>query len=161
MTPSRVTSQVHTHLPVTYSTSSRVFQEIRMKTRTPPPPPISPTPVLYIHTADVIFVVGSLGVIIQEKLPLFTTLWRYKALMQPCPPNCKTHKSGVEIRIPTQCRISAAGIWASSVQPFWQPTTTKKSHRQYQSTAFVRWCPALVPFLHTCRDSIKPGRCPP
>lgn len=131
MTPSQITSQVHAYLPVTYSTSSQVFQEMRMKTRTPQFPP----PLFNQYTADVIFVVGSLGVIIQE-----TTLWGYKALMQPWPPHCKTHKSHVEIRIPTQCHISVAGIRASSLQPFWQPPKKKKCHRQYQSTAFVHWC---------------------
>lgn len=90
---------------------------------TDPPTPQFPPPLFNQYTADVIFVVGSLGVIIQE-----TTLWGYKALMQPWPPHCKTHKSHVEIRIPTQCHVSVAGIRASSLQPFWQPPKKKKKN---------------------------------
>lgn len=92
----------------------------------PTPTPQNPPPLFDKYTADLIFVVGSLGVIIREKQPLFATLWGYKALMQPCPPGRKTHKSRVEIRIPTQCHISVAGIWASSLQPFW-PQQKKKN----------------------------------
>lgn len=78
---------------------------------TDPHPPTAPTPVLYVHTADVSSVFGSLGIIIQEKQPLFAPL-------RPCPPDWKTPKSGIEIRIPAQCHVSVAGIWALSVQPF-------------------------------------------
>lgn len=103
MTPSQVTSQVHTYLPVTYSTSSRVLEEIRMKTRTPTPQ--QPPPLFYTYTQ-------LMSVLC---LPLFAPL-------TPCPPDWKTPKSGIEIRIPAQCHVSVAGIWALSVQPFWQPT---------------------------------------
>lgn len=114
-----------------------------------PNPPNIPPPVLYIHTADVIFGLVSLGVILEEKQPLFTTLWGYKAFIPPRPPDCKTHKSRVEIRIPSQCHISVAGIWASSLQPFWQPT--KKYSKQNRSTAIVRRCPKRWFGLGTCR----------
>lgn len=113
--------------------------------------PIIPSPVLYIHTADVIFGLGSLGVIIEEKQPLFSTLWGYKAFMPPRPPDCKTHKSRVEIRIPSQCHISGAGIWATSLQPFWQQKkkiVTDSIGAQRLSADVLS---AGLPSMHTCR----------